>query len=184
LPPLQILTPEGESDEFLRDFFRREPEYDSAVVGSTVRDGKVLAVVVKKPEALRLHAGTYFISATLLQPVTAPTRGIFGPWNERVERKYQTLRELVAPLLSDDPPERSAALGRLQAENWIETVNSYEYVRFRRLADFLRQREADDNVGYSILVYHVSADELSRGLDGPPVELGRDLLGERFPQQQ
>jgi hypothetical protein len=185
LPPLQILTPpEGESDEFLRDFFRREPEYDSEVVGSTLRDGKLLAVVVKKPEALRLHGGTYFISATLLQPVTAPTRGVFGPWNERVERKYQTLRELVAPLLSDDPTERSAALGRLPAENWIETVNSYEYVRFRRLADFLRQREADDNIGYSILVYHVSAEELSRALDGPPVELGRDILGDLFPERR
>jgi hypothetical protein len=185
LPPLQILTPPaGESDGFLRDFFRREPEYDSEVVGSTLRGGKVLAVVVKKPEALRLQAGTYFISATLLQPVTAPTRGVFGPWNERVERKYQTLRQQVAPLLSDDRTERSAALGRLPAESWIETVNSFEYVRFRRLADFLRQREADDNVGYSILVYHVSADELSRALDGPPVELGRDLLGERFPEQR
>jgi len=185
LPPLQILSPpEGESDDFLRDFFRREPEYDSDVVGSTLRDGKRLAVVVKKPEALRLNAGTYFISATLLQPVTAPRRGVFGPWNERVERKYQSLRELVAPLLSDDSTERSAALGRLPAENWIEAVNSYEYVRFRRLAAFLREREADDNIGYSILVYHISADELSRALDGPPVELGRDILGDLFPQQR
>ena len=63
-------------------------------------------------------------------------------------------------------------------------LTPHEYVRFRRLAAFLRQREADDNVGYSILVYHVSADELSRALDGPPVELGRDILGELFPQQR
>ena len=74
--------------------------------------------------------------------------------------------------------------GALPAEHWIETVNSYEYMRFRRLASFLREREADDNIGYSILVYHVSADELSRALDGPPVELGRDILGELFPQQR
>jgi hypothetical protein len=185
LPPLQILAPlKGESDEFLRDFFLREPEYDSEVVGSTLREGQLLAVVVKKPEALRLIAGTYFISATLLQPVTAPTRGVFGPWNERLERKYQTLRDLVRPLLSDDPTERSAALGRLPAEYWIEAVNDHEYLRFRRLAAFLRQREADDNVGYSILVYHVSADELSRALDGPPAEMGRDILGELLPQQR
>jgi hypothetical protein len=182
-PPLQVLTPpEGESTEFLRDFFQRDPDYDSEVVGSTLRDGKLLAVVVKKPEALRLVAGTYFVSATLLQPVTAPTRGVFGPWNERLERKYQSLRELVAPLLSNDPSERSAALGRLPAEYWIETINYHEYLRFRRLAAFLRQREADDNVGYSILVYHVSADELARAVDGPPVELGRDILGELLPQ--
>lgn len=185
LPPLQVLTPpEGDSDQFLRDFFQREPEYDNGVVGSTVRDGKRMAVVVKKPEALRLNAGIYFISATLLQPVTAPRRGVFGPWNERVERKYQTLREQMAPLLSSDPTERSAALGRLPAENWIETVNSYEYLRFRRLAALLREREADDSIGYSILVYRVSPDELARALEGTPVELGRDLLGELFPQQR
>jgi hypothetical protein len=183
--PLQILSlPEAESDEALRDFLRREPEYDNEVVGKTLRDGKDLAVVVKKPDALRLTGGTYFISATLLQPVTAPALGAFGPWNERVERQYQTLRQLVAPLFSDDPTERSAALARFSAEYWIEAINTHEYLRFRRLAAFLRQSEADDNVGYSILVYHVSADELSRALDGPPVELGQDILNELFPQQQ
>jgi len=181
-PPLQILSPaDSESEASVRDFLRREPEYDGDVVGTTVRDEKSLAVVVKKPEALRLTAGTYFISATLLQPVTDPKRGAFGPWNERLEQKYQTLRELVSPLLSDDPTQRSAALGRYPAEYWVESVNYHEYLRFRRLAAFLRQREADDNVGYSILVYHVSADEISRALDGPPVELGRDILAELIP---
>ncbi|MFZ1218704.1 MAG: glycosyltransferase family 39 protein [Chthoniobacterales bacterium] len=185
-PPLQILTPPdgGESDAFLRDFFQREPEYDKEVVGSTLRDGVLLAVVVKKPDALRLTGGTYFISATLLQPVIEPVRGAFGPWNERLERQYQTLRQLVAPLFSDDATERSEALGRLPAENWIKNIESHEYLRFRRLTSFLRQREPDDSVGYSILVYHVSADELARALDGPPVELGRDILNELFPQQR
>src|SRR5204862_5984721 len=113
----------------------------------------------RSSEALRLTGGTYFISATLLQSVTDPKRGAFGPWNERVERKYQTSRELVAPLLSDDRTERSAVLGRFPTEYWIESINYYEYLRLRRLAALLRQREPDDNVGYSILVYHVSADE-------------------------
>jgi len=184
-PPLQILRPpDGKAQEFLQDFLRREPEYDNEVVGDTIRNGDVLVVVVKKPEALRLTAGTYFISATLLQPVIQPTRGAFGPWNERVERQYQTLREVVAPLLSDDPTERRAALARLPAETWAENLSAHEYLRFRRLTTFLRQRDPDDNVGYSILVYHISADELSRALDGPPVELGRDILGDLFPQQR
>ena len=118
----------------------------------------------------------------MLQSVTEPKRGALGPWNERLERKYQSLRELVAPLLSDDSAERSAALGRFPAEYWVEAVNYHEYLRFRRLTAVLRQREADDNVGYSILVYNVSAEELSRAVEGPPVELGRDILGELFPQ--
>lgn len=184
-PPLQILSlPEGNPDEFLRDFLRREPEYDNEVIGETVRDEKALAVVVKKPQGLRLTAGTYFISATLLQPVLQPTRGAFGPWNERVEQEYQAVRQFVAPLLSDEPTERRAALARLPAETWIQAINTHEYLRFRRLAAFLRQREAEDNVGFSILVYHISADELSRALDGPPVELGPDILGDLFPQER
>ena len=32
-------------------------------------------------------------------------------------------------------------------------------------------REPDNEVGYSILIYRVTDDELSRALDGPPVEL-------------
>jgi hypothetical protein len=183
--PLQILSlPDVGAEETLRDFFRREPEYDSEVVGRTLRDGQVRAVVVKKPEVLRLMAGTYFISATLLQPVIEPTRGAFGPWNKRLEREYEAARQFVAPLFSDDPAERSEALAKLPAENWIEAVSSHEHLRFRRLSAFLRQREPDDNVGYSILVYKVSADDLARALDGPPVELGRDILGELFPQAQ
>ena len=86
----------------MREFLRREPEYDSEVVGTTVRDGKPLAVVVKKPEALRLTGGTYFISATLLQPVTDPNRGAFGPWNERLERncaKGYNLNGLIVKLV-------------------------------------------------------------------------------------
>lgn len=182
-PALQLLNvPDSDSDKFLKDFFQREPDYDSEVVGTTVREGKPFAVVVKKPQALHLSEGTYFISATQLQAVTDPKRGAFGPWNERLERKYQSLRELVTPLLSEDSTERSAALSRFPAEYWSEAVDYHEYLRFRRLTAVLRQREADDNVGYSILVYKVSPEELSRAVEGPPVELGRDILGELFPQ--
>jgi hypothetical protein len=65
-------------------------------------------------------------------------------------------------------------------EQWYSAINDYEFLRFHRLAAFLRQREPDDNVGFSILVYHLSDDELARALDGPPVELGRDLSMELF----
>jgi hypothetical protein len=119
----------------------------------------------------------------MLQPVTEPRRGAFGPWNERVEQQYQAALQLVAPLFSNEVAERNEALAQLPAENWIEAVNTFEYLRLRRLTAFLRQREPDDNIGYSILVYHLSTDDLLRALDGPPVELGRDILRELFPAQ-
>jgi hypothetical protein len=46
---------------------------------------------------------------------------------------------------------------------------------FHRLAAFLRQREPDDNVGFSILMYRLSDNDLSRALDGPPGELEHEL---------
>jgi hypothetical protein len=180
-PPLQTLNiPADRSQAFLDDFFRRESEYDAENVATASRDAGLVAVVVKKPAALRLAAGTYFISATLLQPVTQPGRGAFGPWNERLEKRYQAVREFMAPLLSDDPVERRRALRQFPLDQWYSAIDDFEFLRFHRLAAFLRQREPDDNVGFSILVFHLTDEDLTRALDGPPAELGRDLSAELF----
>ena len=180
-PPLQTFNlPAGRSQTFLEDLLRKEPEYDPENVATASRDNGLFAVVVKKPDALRLAAGTYFISATLLQPVTQPGRGAFGPWNDRLEKRYQAARHFMSPLLSDDPAERRRALNQFPLEQWYSAINDYEFLRFHRLAAFLRQREPDDNVGFSILVYHLSDADLAGALDGPPPELGRDLSMELF----
>lgn len=180
-PPLQTLTfPADQADALLSDFLIRNREYDDRVVGRARQGDETRAVLVKKAEDLRLTAGTYIISASLLQPITRPQRGAFGHWNARLEKQYQFAVRLTKPILSEDPAERSAALTELSPENWTEAINTYEYLRFHRLAAFLRHRKPDDNIGYSILVYHLDENDLSRALDGPPVELGRDILGERF----
>ena len=180
-PPIQTFTLSADrARTFLEDLLRREPDYDAENVVTADRDGSVFAVVVKKPAALRLTGGTYFISATLLQPVTQPGRGAFGPWNARLENRYQAVRQFMEPLLSDNVAERRRALSRLPLEQWYSAINDYEFLRFHRLAAFLRQREPDDNVGFSILVYHLSDDDLAGALDGPPVELGRDRSMELF----
>jgi 4-amino-4-deoxy-L-arabinose transferase-like glycosyltransferase len=180
-PPLQTFTLSADrSRTFLEDLLRTEPEYDAENVVTADRDGSVFAVVVKKPAALRLAGGTYFVSATLLQPVTQPGRGAFGPWNTRLENRYQAVRQFMAPLLSDDVAERRRGLTQVPLDQWYSAINDYEFLRFHRLAAFLRQRDADDNVGFSILVYHLSDDDLVQALDGPPAELGRDLSMELF----
>jgi 4-amino-4-deoxy-L-arabinose transferase-like glycosyltransferase len=180
-PPLQTFTLSADrATMFLEELLRKEPDYDAENVVTAERDGSVFAAVVKKPAALRLVGGTYFISATLLQPVTQPGRGAFGPWNTRLENRYQAVREFVAPLLSNDVAERRRALTQVPLEQWYAAINDYEFLRFHRLAAFLRQREPDDNVGFSILVYHLGDEDLARSLDGPPAELGRDLSMELF----
>lgn len=179
--PLQTFeVPQGEADAVLYNFLRSHSEYDDKVVGRFRQDDKQFLLVVKRADSLRLHAGTYIISASLLEPITRPQQGAFGPWNTRLEKQYQNAVQLMKPLLSDDPAERTSALHELSPDQWIEVLNRYEFLRFHRLAAFLRQREPDDNIGYSILVYRVSDNDLSRALEGPPVELGRDILGERF----
>jgi hypothetical protein len=61
------------------------------------------------------------------------------------------------------------------------TLKYYEMCRFARLTAYLRQREPDDNVNYSILVYRLTEADLARALDGPPPELGRDIVKEALP---
>jgi hypothetical protein len=180
-PPVQTLEfPASEANTSLYEFFQRDPEYDDQVFGEAQLGDKVSVVVIKKPSALRLTAGTYIISATLLQPITLPRLGTFGHWNERLEKQYEMSVQLTRSLLSDDPIERRTILPQLEPRKWNIALETYERLRFYRLAAFLRHRTPDDNIGYSMLVYHLTDDDLSLALNGPPPELERDLLQERF----
>jgi hypothetical protein len=75
-----------------------------------------------------------------------------------------TLRELAA---EPDPAERarrSAAIPR-------DALYQLEQLRFARLMAYLRRREPDDQVGWSILVYRLSDAEVRDALEGAPAEL-------------
>jgi hypothetical protein len=148
------------------EFRQREPVYDPGLI-ATVEFGAVSgALLLKRPDALRLAGGTYFISATLVQPLTYSKA--FGPWTARHEETYQRLRETVRPLLEDDLRTRAAALGRHSAIEWLQAFDDFNEFRFARLTAFLRQREPDDTINYSILVYRLTDEDLARALDGPP----------------
>ena len=119
----------------------------------------------KRAAALRLTGGTYLISASLVQPVFYSES--YGPWNAAREATFQRLAETARPLLSDDRTQRAAALEKLSALKWQQTFLKFVEYRFARLAAFLRQREPDENINYSILVYHLTDADLARALDGP-----------------
>lgn len=90
----------------------------------------VQATMLPTPGPLR--GGTYLISATALQlPYLSETLWA-GPWTPALEEKYR--RE-------HDPAER----GRL---------------RFARLCSVLRDREPDDRIGWTILVYRLTDREV------------------------
>jgi hypothetical protein len=64
---------------------------------------------------------------------------------------------------------------QLAPAQWLNALNDFDELRFARLAAYLRRREPDDNIGHSILVYHLTDADLDRALHGPPPELGPDL---------
>jgi hypothetical protein len=174
-PAVQLLRfPADRAQAILREVFRDHPGiYDEDNVGLE-RDGdSVNVVLLLHASQLRLAAGTYIVSATMLQPIL--DRDVWGPWNARYEAAYQALRPLVAPLLSDDPAARPAALGQLEPAQWQTALRDFELLRFNRLTAYLRKRGPDDHINFSILVFRLSAAELIAALEGPPAELGPDL---------
>jgi hypothetical protein len=174
-PAMRVISaPAAEAGRQLADLRQRHPEYQ-VVGGAKQSDGRLDILLLKTPAALRLAPGTYFISATLLQPVMYDFRGPLGPWNERYERTYQALSATVAPLQSPDAATRDAALPSHSANDWATLLDYFDLYRFARLTAYLRQREADDTVNGSVLIYHLGPEDLARALGGPPPETGIDL---------
>ena len=172
-PVLQYLmmSPE-EATANLPTLPQRQPDYD--VLGAEQVRKAVFATLLKKPEFMRLGSGTYLISASLLQPVYYSLAGPWGPWNARHEATYQRLYATVKPLLVPEPGARAAALNAHTYGEWPGLLRNFDEYRFARLTAWLRLREPDDEINYSILVYHLTEADLARALDGPPPAFGPD----------
>ena len=67
----------------------------------------------------------------------------------------------------NSPQQRAALLRQTGEEFWIKMFHGFEHLRFARLAAHLRQREPDAEVGYSILIYRLTDEEVARALSGP-----------------
>jgi hypothetical protein len=166
-PPLFILNlPQDKAEAAVTNIQREHPAY--TVVGAFFgTDHMAQVVMLKNPGALRWEGGTYLISATMLQPINFAAGGPLGPWNERYEAAYQELAGIVGPLLGDDAVARRTRLGERSPQEWEELLLRFEALRFARLTAFLRHREPDDNINYSILVYRLSDADISRAMQGP-----------------
>jgi len=122
-----------------------------------------------------LTGGTYLVSATMLQAVLLPYS---GRWNQSYEQQYQQLRQLMdayrARVQAGDPtgkPLAEVPIAGMTEQQWNLACWAYDTLRFSRLASFLRAREPDEQIGYSILVYRLSDKDIAHALDGPPTEL-------------
>jgi hypothetical protein len=165
-PPSRLLRLSPiEAETALTDLQRQRPDYELA---GRWREGDRLGLMlVKTPAALRLTGGTYFISATMLQTYMYDLDGPVGSWNQWCETTYRQIYMMAKPLLNDDSAVRRAALGQHTPDEWQLILNSFEVARFQRLVAFLRRREPDDNINFSILVYRLTDADIFSALEDP-----------------
>jgi hypothetical protein len=91
-----------------------------------------------------------------------------GPWAEPYEKAYRNgMLALRAIAAEPDPAERARQMSVVPAE----ALYQLEQLRVARLMAYLRHREPDDQVGWSILIHRLSDAEVQAALDGPPSEL-------------
>ena len=125
----------------------------------------------RKKKGYPLKPGIYAISATLFEGIYTKA---MGPWNRIYERFYRTcIHNLMAfQKTKHNPAARAALLAKYPRKFWNRQYAAFEVLRFNRLCAWLRhKRPPDDNVGYSILIWHLNAEELHEACSGPPVEL-------------
>src|SRR5439155_11886334 len=114
-----------------------------------------------------LRGGYYCVSASMLPMVLTEPR---GPWSTFYERDYQQALAAFKRITAMSPEEQ-AELSRTHAEEASRIVARFDALRTGRLMAYLRHRQPDDNVGYSILIYRLSENDVEQALYGPPAEM-------------
>jgi hypothetical protein len=109
-----------------------------------------------------LTGGVYCISATILQAVLLEP---FGPWSRAYERTYFQLMRQIDGILKGPEEQKAAMLSKPEAQR---ACRLFSELQLERLCAYLRKREPDDNVGYSILIYRLSDQQVRDATLGPP----------------
>jgi hypothetical protein len=119
--------------------------------------------------------GAFCISATLLQDVYSPAH---GPWTPGREAAYRImLSKLRAELASGIRSPDLLDFG----DGPNKDLWDLDRLRFARLCTYLRLRQPDAVIGYTIFVYRLNAAEVHAAVNGSVRELG-DLLEKAWAQ--
>jgi hypothetical protein len=132
---------------FLSYFGTGEPDYEGIVATRL----PMLPDFGRPYPHRRLSAGIYCVSATQLQQVYAEQ----PRWSLEQEQEYQALRNLEPEFFGSTESRRAAPVADL-SKQW----KRYERLRFARLCAYLQVRGPDASVGYSILIFKLSASEI------------------------
>ena len=116
-----------------------------------------------------LEPGWYCIGATMLSQVYSPVR---SPWTAAFEREYQQVRKLEPALqVYYGDPQQHAEMNRAASpEKWRRATARLDQLRFARLCHYLRVRTPDANIGYSIIIYRLTAAEIAAATTGSLAE--------------
>jgi hypothetical protein len=124
-----------------------------------------------------LTGGAYCISATMLQGVYNLFPGL---WTTQYEQIYQqTLSNIRLLEQTQNNPAMRQQLISLHGEKfWNQQYTLLIALRFARLCAYLRERTPDDQLGYSILIYRLTDQQVQDALFGaPPVTLLQTRAG-------
>ncbi|MBI9084524.1 MAG: hypothetical protein JEZ11_13065 [Desulfobacterales bacterium] len=150
---------------YLAYFGMASPAYYRIPARIFVNPGELWASDVTVP-ADALGPGYYCISATILQQVY----GIHGNWDRNREAAYWLARGVVRQYVAaqQDPIKYRALMDQWHSEGKVVSIIRRFYeLRLARLCHYLKKRAPDAHVGYSILIYKVSPEELKTALFAP-----------------
>jgi hypothetical protein len=106
--------------------------------------------------------GIYCVSATSLQAVYLPAG---GNWTSVHEQSYQAAIAMERRLEQRDQTEMEKVVGTPEL---LDLMIRRRQLATARLLAYLRQREPDDQIRYTILVYWLGKEQLMEALYGPP----------------
>ncbi|HTJ78110.1 MAG TPA: hypothetical protein VL357_03865 [Rariglobus sp.] len=124
-----------------------------------------------------LKPGLYCISATLIQDAYSPWR---GDWTGEREYTYQTMLKRLRREIAEG--KRSTTIAEF-GEGDSHPLWALDRLRFARLTSYLRLRRPDAMIGYSILVYRLTAEEVHTSVDGSITSLADMMEHALNPQK-
>lgn len=149
----------GAGGVYLSYFGTARPEYYG--IQATLLAGFIDRRPPRQP--VRLGAGVYCISVTVLDVIGT----MF--YKPEYEDNYQAALQNVTVFdrSSENDDARSALLRQTGEEYWRQLFVQFDQLRTGRLVAFLRRRQPDAMVGYSILIYRLTDAEVAEALQGP-----------------
>jgi hypothetical protein len=120
------------------------------------------------PRLFSFRPGVYCISATMLSGCYT----LSGGWNSTYERRYAQTVDFYDQYTHWDKYQLSKRFSDQQRKQMgTELVTQMRTYGLGRLLAYLRHRAPDDNINYSILIFHLSAADIDQALGGPPPEM-------------